>query len=90
MMNREPSIASAKTAHETLIEQIRRKEGAWTIEGLAAFLEVSPKLLYKLVKGGEIQAYRIGILIRIDGHDAADYLTAHATIPQRPQPPKLR
>jgi excisionase family DNA binding protein len=89
-MNREPFFASEKTGHETLIEQIRRKKGAWTVEELAAFLEVSPKLLYKLVKGAKMQAYRIGTLIRIDGQDAADYLTAHATIPQKPQPPKPR
>ena len=58
----------------TLVEQVRRKKGAWTVEALAAFLEVSPKLLYKLVKTGKLNAYRIGTSIRIDGRDAASYL----------------
>jgi excisionase family DNA binding protein len=73
----------------TIIEQVRRKEGAWTVEGLAAFLDVSPKLLYKLIKAGKLNAYRIGTLLRIDGQDAGNFLMHHATIPQRPQPPKL-
>jgi excisionase family DNA binding protein len=78
------------TDRGTIVEQVRRKQGAWTVEDLSAFLDVSPKLLYKLVKTGKLNAYRIGTLIRIDGQDAASYLTAHATIPQKPQPAKRR
>jgi excisionase family DNA binding protein len=74
----------------TIAEQVRRKKGAWTVEALAAYLDVSPKLLYKLVKIGKLNAYRIGTSIRIDGRDAASYLEAHATIPQKLQPAKRR
>lgn len=90
MINREPSLASAQTNHETLIEQIRVKKGAWTVEALAAVLDVSPKSLYKLIKTRKLQAYRIGTSIQIDGQHAAEYLSAHAAIPQKPQLPKLR
>jgi excisionase family DNA binding protein len=81
---------SDQTGRESLVEQIRRKKGAWTVEELAAFLGVSEKLLYKLVRGGKMQAYRIGTLIRIDGQHAADFLEAHATIPQKQPPAKRR
>ena len=74
----------------TIVEQVRQKKGAWTAESLAALLEVSPKLIYKLVKTGKLNAYKLGTSIRIDGHDAANYLVLHATIPQMPLPAKLR
>jgi excisionase family DNA binding protein len=74
----------------SIVEQARRKEGAWTVEGLAAFLAVSPKLIYKLVRARKLNAYKIGTLVLIDGRDAANYLEMHATIPQKPQPAKLR
>jgi excisionase family DNA binding protein len=74
----------------TIIEQVKRKHGAWTVEGLAAFLDVSPKLLYKLIKVGKLNAYKIGTLIRIDGQDVGNYLALHATSPLRPQQAKLR
>jgi excisionase family DNA binding protein len=74
----------------TIVEQVRRKRGAWTVEALSDFLEVSPKLIYKLVKTGKLNAYRIGTSIRIDGQDAANFLALHATIPQRTLPAKLR
>lgn len=74
----------------TLVEQVRSKKGAWTVEDLSAFLGVSPKLLYKLIKSGKLNAYRIGTSIRIDGRDAASYLEAHATNPQKPPPAKRR
>jgi excisionase family DNA binding protein len=74
----------------TIVEQVRRKQGAWTVEGLAVFLDVSPKLLYKLIKTGKLNAYRVGTLLRIDGQDAGNFLTNHSTIPQRQPPAKQR
>jgi len=74
----------------TIIEQVRRKQGAWTVEALAVFLDVSPKLLYKLIKTGKLNAYRVGTLLRIDGQDAGNFLTNHSTIPQRQPPAKQR
>jgi excisionase family DNA binding protein len=74
---------------ETLVEQVRKKS-AWTAEALATLLEVSPKLIYKLVKTGKLNAYMLGTSVRIDGQDVADFLVLHATIPQRPQPARQR
>ena len=74
----------------SLLEQIESKQGAWTVETLAELLDCSPKLIYKLVSSRKLNAYRVGTLIRIDPKDAADYLRGHATLPQKPQPPKPR
>ncbi len=73
-----------------LVEQIESKQGAWTVEELASLLQCSPKLIYKLVKTGKLNAYRIGASLRIDGQDAGNFLAQHATIPQKPLPAKPR
>jgi excisionase family DNA binding protein len=83
---RQPTFSVLKRM--TLIEQIERKQSALTVDELASLLQCSPKLIYKLIKQGKLNAYRIGTSIRIDGQDAGNFLAQHATIPQKPLPAK--
>ena len=79
---RNASLPSGRSADQrSIVDQVRSKNGAWTVEELATFLSISTKLLYKLIKAGKLNAYRFGTAFRIDGKDAAEYMTAHSTIP---------
>jgi excisionase family DNA binding protein len=66
-----------------LIEQIESKQCAWTVDELASLLQCSPKLLYKLIRRGNLVAYRVGTLLRIDPLEAGRYLRGRTTAPPR-------
>jgi excisionase family DNA binding protein len=63
----------------TLIEELERKRSAWTVEEAAALLRCSTKLLYKHVRQGKLQAYRLGTLIRLDSAAIKEWLLFRRT-----------
>lgn len=52
--------------HETIIEIIERKKGAWTAEQLSELVGCTPAHLYQLAKQGRMPSYRIGMMVRFD------------------------
>ena len=63
----------------SIIEMIRNKENALTVDELASVMSQSPKTLYKAIKAGRLPAYRIGGSIRLDPHEVAEWLDSRRT-----------
>jgi excisionase family DNA binding protein len=66
-------------SHLDLASRIEAKRSAWTVDELAALLEMSPKTLYKMAKSEKIPAIRIDGMIRFDPAHSADWLRARMT-----------
>jgi hypothetical protein len=62
-----------------LASRIEARKTAWTAEGLALLLEISPKTLYKMAKSERIPAIRIDGMIRFDPVLTAEWLRARTT-----------
>jgi excisionase family DNA binding protein len=58
----------------TLIEQLRSKKKALTVEELAELLCVAVRTLYKEVEDDHIPFFRVRTSIRFDPHQVADWL----------------
>jgi excisionase family DNA binding protein len=58
----------------TLIEQLRSKKRALTVEELAGLLCVAIRTLYKEVEDDHIPFFRVRTSIRFDPHRVADWL----------------
>ena len=58
----------------TLIEQLRSKRKALTVEELAGLLCVAVRTLYKEVEDDHIPFFRVRTSIRFDPHQVADWL----------------
>jgi excisionase family DNA binding protein len=58
----------------TLIEQLRSKKKALTVEELAALLCIAARTLYKEVEDDHIPFFRVRTSIRFDPHQVADWL----------------
>ena len=58
----------------TLIEQLRSKKKALTVEELAGLLCVAVRTLYKEVEDDHIPFFRVRTSIRFDPHQVADWL----------------
>ena len=58
----------------TLIEQLRSKKKALTVEELAGLLCVAVRTLYKEVEDDHIPFFRVRTSIRFDAHQVADWL----------------
>jgi excisionase family DNA binding protein len=58
----------------TLIEQLRSKNKALTVEELAGLLCVAIRTLYKEVEDNHIPFFRVRTSIRFDPHQVADWL----------------
>ena len=71
----------------TLIEQLRSKKKALTVEELAGLLCVAVRTLYKEVEDDHIPFFRVRTSIRFDPHQVADWLEmkmpAHSVRTQR-------
>ena len=71
----------------TLIEQLRSKKKALTVEELAGLLCVAVRTLYKEVEDDHIPFFRVRTSIRFDPHQVADWLEmkmpSHSVRPQR-------
>jgi len=58
----------------TLIEQLRSKKKALTVEELADLLCIAVRTLYKEVEDDHIPFFRVRTAIRFDPHQVADWL----------------
>jgi excisionase family DNA binding protein len=58
----------------SLIEQLRSKKKALTVEELAGLLCVAARSLYKEVEDDHIPFFRVRTSIRFDPHQVADWL----------------
>jgi excisionase family DNA binding protein len=58
----------------TLVEQLRSKKKALTVEELSDILCVAIRTLYKEVEDGHIPFFRVRTSIRFDPHQIADWL----------------
>lgn len=58
----------------TLVEQLRSKKKALTVEELADILCVAIRTLYKEVEDDHIPFFRVRTSIRFDPHQIADWL----------------
>ena len=71
----------------TLVEQLRSRQKALTVEELAGLLCIAMRTLYKEVEDDHIPFFRVRISIRFDPHQIADWLEmkmpAHSVRPQR-------
>lgn len=62
----------------SIIEIIENRETAMTVEELAAYLNASPKTLYKAIRAGRLPAYRVAG-IRLDPAEVAKWLRDRST-----------
>lgn len=70
-----PLIRRYHTRHEmTLVEQLRSKKKALTVEELADILCIAIRTLYKEVEDDHIPFFRVRTSIRFDPHQIADWL----------------
>ena len=71
----------------TLIEQLRSKKKALTVEELADLLSIALRTLYKEVEDDHIPFFRVRTSIRFDPQQVADWLEmkmpAHSVRTQR-------
>jgi excisionase family DNA binding protein len=71
----------------TLIEQLRSKKKALTVEELAELLGIAVRTLYKEVEDDHIPFFRVRTSIRFDPHQVADWLEtkmpSHSVTTQR-------
>jgi excisionase family DNA binding protein len=71
----------------TLVEQLRSRQKALTVEELAALLCIAMRTVYKEVEDDHIPFFRVRSSIRFDPHQIADWLEmkmpAHSVRPQR-------
>ena len=51
----------------------------WTVSEVAEHMRVSNMTVYRLIKGGQLPALRVGKNYRIRGRELAAYLDASAT-----------
>jgi excisionase family DNA binding protein len=58
----------------TLVEQLRTRTKALTVEELADVLGVAVRTLYKEVEDGHIPFFRVRTSIRFDAQQVADWL----------------
>ena len=58
----------------TLVEQLRSKKKALTVEELADILCIAIRTLYKEVEDDHIPFFRVRTSIRFDPHQIADWL----------------
>jgi excisionase family DNA binding protein len=63
-------------ARMTLVEQLRARKKALTVEELADLLGVAARTLYKEVEDGHVPFFRVRTSIRFDGHQVAEWLEA--------------
>ncbi|CAN5866249.1 hypothetical protein BH20ACT7_BH20ACT7_10860 [soil metagenome] len=54
-------------------------ERLWTVSEVAEHMRVSNMTVYRLIKGGQLSALRVGKNYRIRGREVAAYLDASAT-----------
>ena len=74
----------------TLVEQLRSKKKALTVEELADILCIAIRTLYKEVEDDHIPFFRVRTSIRFDAHQIADWLEGKmpphsASPPHRPE-----
>jgi len=73
----------------TLVEQLRTRTKALTVEELADLLGVAVRTLYKEVADGHIPFFRVRTSIRFDAQQVADWLESkmppHTVTTQRHQ-----
>ncbi len=58
----------------TLVEQLRARKKALTVEELADLLGIGVRTLYKECEDGRIPFFRVRTSIRFDAHQVADWL----------------
>jgi excisionase family DNA binding protein len=70
-----PLIRRSPKGHQmTLVEQLRSKKKALTVEELADILCIAIRTLYKEVEDDHIPFFRVRTSIRFDPHQIADWL----------------
>ena len=60
----------------TLVEELRARRKALTVEELAELLGIAVRTLYKEVEDGHIPFFRVRTSIRFDAHQVAEWLEA--------------
>jgi excisionase family DNA binding protein len=63
-------------ARMTLVEQLRARKKALTVEELADLLGIAVRTLYKEVEDGHVPFFRVRTSIRFDAHQVAEWLEA--------------
>ncbi len=58
----------------SIIEQIEKRSSALRVGELAALLQVTPQLIYKLASAGQIPYFRVEGAIRLDPQEIAGWL----------------
>jgi excisionase family DNA binding protein len=72
----------------TLIEQLRTRSNAMTVEDLSELLAMSVRALYREVEEDRIPYFRVRTSIRFDPHQIADWL--EEKMPQQSVRPQKR
>lgn len=70
----QPCADSNRVPPMTLVEQLRSKKKALTVEELADILCIAIRTLYKEVEDDHIPFFRVRTSIRFDPHQIADWL----------------
>jgi excisionase family DNA binding protein len=75
------AAATLDTSHETepctLIDLLKRRRRALTIEELADLTALSRTTIYDAAKSGDLKAMRFGGTMRVDPKRAIDWLVEH-------------
>ncbi|MGH8909863.1 MAG: helix-turn-helix domain-containing protein [Egibacteraceae bacterium] len=58
---------------------LTEEDHLWTVAEVAEHMRVSNMTVYRLIKGGQLPAIRVGKNYRIRGADLSDYLDASRT-----------
>ena len=68
-----------------LADQLEERTTALNAEEVAALLACSPKMVYKMVRQGTIPHFRIGLLVRFDGHALGEWIRQRSLVPRTPR-----
>lgn len=58
-------------------------EEFYTVEEVAKLLKVNPMTIYRCIKKGKLNAYKIGKIFRIDKKDFSKFLSKNRSIQKR-------
>lgn len=68
------ALAAPYSKTVTLVEQLRTRSRAMTVEDLSEVLAMSVRALYREVEEGRIPYFKVRTSIRFDPHQLADWL----------------
>jgi excisionase family DNA binding protein len=70
--------ADVEVGDVSLIDRIRARRKAWTVDELSELLSMSNKAIYSMCKAGRLPHIRIGQSIRFDGFEIGKWLDSRA------------